>query len=59
MTDIPRKNHFGAKITARMAREQNPAPADETPDPDPGRSIGDFHRELEQRIRDRDKEAGD
>ncbi|GMB82789.1 hypothetical protein NN6n1_35720 [Shinella zoogloeoides] len=57
MTEKLRKKHFGDKIAGRMARELNPPPPDETPDPE-RRSIHDFHCELEQRIRDRDSEAG-
>ncbi|WP_171904902.1 hypothetical protein [Hoeflea olei] len=55
MTEKSIKKHFGDKIAARMAREVNPPPPDETPER--RRSMWDFHRELEQRVRD--GEAGD
>lgn len=57
MTEKPRKRHLADKIAERMAREVNPPPPDETPDPVRRRSHYDFERELEQRIRDR--EAGE
>lgn len=56
MSEKPRKNHFGDKIARRIAIERNPPEPDTTPDPERRRSIHDFHRELEQRIRD--KEVG-
>lgn len=57
MSEKPRKKHFGDKIAERMAREQNPVRPEEEPETEQRRSISDFHRQLEKRVKD--SEGGD